>query len=274
MTGRIAGIGLSLLLTFCAGTTSAQDYRVYTRVWLQEQAQPEQKPELIGRSLTIWHAGKVYDYMDSIGELVVFDHQQQRYTIVSGPHSTACTVDYGELRQYLKVARTQAREYMSELIDSNRPDATRSIEKIKFQLDPKFEFRYSESPLRVVCDAPQLQYDVLAIQAPNSDIAQAFQQYADSAAQLNFVLHGQSLLPDARMQVNNALVQKEWIPVQVSLSLKDHRETVLRAEHAIQWELGPSDRTRLMEWKKLLQDGELRFVSFQEYQRQLLSPHR
>ncbi len=249
----------------------AQDYRIYTRVSLQETVEPATESRVIGRSLTIWHAGKVYDYMVNVGELVIYDPQQERYTIINGNCKMACTVDFSELRHYLKVARNQAKEFMDDLAEANRPESTRAIEKISFQLDPRFNIQANESNLQLFCDSPHLSYLVQGISAPNSDVAKAFRNYADWAAQLNFVLHGQSLMPEARMQVNTALEEKQWIPTQVTLSLKDQRGTVLTAEHSIQWELGPTDRTRIMEWKKLQQDGNLKFVSFQDYQRSLLA---
>ncbi|MCA8982179.1 MAG: hypothetical protein KDA76_00335 [Planctomycetaceae bacterium] len=265
------GLRVCLLLASFGGFAEAQDYRIYTRVSLAETTNSGAKANVIGRSLTIWHAGKVYDYMDSVGELVIYDPQQERYTIINGPCQLACTVDFSELRHYLKVAKTQAREFMAELAESNRPDSTRAIEKIAFQLEPRFEMQFLDAEFSLQCESPHLSYQIQAIEAPNTDIAAAFRIYADLAAQLNFVLHGQSLMPEARMQVNEALEQKNWIPTQVVLSLKDPRGTVLTAEHSIQWELGSTDRARLIEWIKLQQEGDLKFVSFQEYQRNLLT---
>ncbi len=271
MQFKYPGLILGLWLVLLTGQAEAQDYRVYTRVSLQETAGESAEKTVIGRSLTIWHAGKIYDYMPSVGEVVVYDPQQERYTIINGPCRLACTVDFSELRHYLKVARKQAEEFMSELVEADRPDSQRTIEKIRFQLEPQFEMRFLAAEQRLHCDSPQLSYEIQAIPAPNADIAAAFRTHADMAAQLNFVMHGQSLMPEARMQVNAALAEKSWVPTQVVLSLKDLRGTVLTAEHTIHWELDSAARTRLVEWKKLQSEGSLKFVSFQEYQRSLIT---
>lgn len=259
---------LAALLSVLFGpgnSVHAQDYRIYTRVSLQEANAPESKPKVISRSLTIWHAGKVYDYMDGVGELVIYDPHQERYTIINGNHKMACTLDFSELRHYLNVGRTHAKEFIADLAEANLPESRREIEKITFQLDPKFEIQYDEGSTRLLCDSPHMSYQIEAIPAPGPDVATAFLKYADWAAQLNFVLHGQSLLPGPRMQVNEALKEKDWIPNQVTLSLKDKKGTVLMADHSIQWELGYTDRARIMEWNTLQNSSELKFVSFQNY---------
>lgn len=71
MRFKYLGLVFCLCLTVWGGSAEAQGYRVYTRVSLQETAGENAEKTVIGRSLTIWHAGKIYDYMPSVGELVV-----------------------------------------------------------------------------------------------------------------------------------------------------------------------------------------------------------
>lgn len=255
--------------------SSAQDYRIYTSVSLRDSSTPADQPaDVIGRSLTIWHAGKVYDYMDGVGEVVIHDPLQTRFTILNGTHNLGCTVDFSELRHYLKTARAKVKEIMTEEAEKGDSNSERTIARMAFLLAPEFTIQFDEKNHRVVCDSPQMCYEVQCMEAPNADVAENFRNYADRAAQLNFVLHEQSLMPEARMQVNTAVAEKGWIPTRVQLSLKDSQDTKLIAEHKIQWELGSADRTRLLEWRRLQNDSETKFVSFQEYQRSFMAAVR
>jgi len=267
---------ICLLLTFFALTVwqfnfaEAQNYRVYTRVMHSSSQSQDKKPDVIARSLTIWHAGKAYDWIDSVGELVIYDPIQRRYTLLSGPHKLGCTIEFGELRNYLKVARAKAKEYMTDVSESDAPNAGQEIEKIQFQLDPDFQVSTVDNEQNISFDAPVLAYHVESTEAPNQDVAAAFQKYADWAAQLNYILHSQSLLPAPRMEVNRELRERQRLPVRVKLYLKDDFETVLTAEHTIQWKLGPQDRSRIQDWQALMRDPQIQFVSFQEYQTAML----
>ncbi len=265
--------GLSVILfgfLFCQNHLSAQDYRIYTHVVDHQNIDANGKPRVVARSLTIWHAGKVYDYMVNVDELVIYDPFQRRFTIISSQHNMACTLDFSELKQHQKVARNQAKEYLTELSES---EATQQAELIAFQLDPQFNIEFIPEKNRLACKSPQLSYVAETIPAPNKDIARAFREYADWSAQLNFVLHGKSLMPAARLKLNEELEKRDLLPIKVTLTLADAAETKLSAEHSINWELEKHDRFRITEWKHLLQDGQLKFVSFQDYQRNLLAQY-
>ncbi len=266
-----SGFSVLLLgLLVCQSTVSAQDYRIYTHVFDHQDVDANGKPKVIARSLTIWHAGKVYDYMDSVGELVVYDPLQQRFTIISGQHDLACTVAFSELKQFQKVAKNQAKEYLTELSES---EATRQAEFVAFQLDPRFKIIFNSENNILSCTSPQISYVAETIPAPNADIAKAFRQYADWAAQLNFVLHGKSLMPASRLQLNEELEKRNLLPIKVTLTLADTTNSKLSAEHVINWKLEKHDRFRITEWKHLLRDGQLKFVSFHDYQRSLLAEY-
>jgi len=266
--------GLAVILfgfLTCQSNISAQDYRIYTHILDHRNIDTNGKPKVVARSLTIWHAGKVYDYMVNVDELVIYDPIQRRFTIISSQHNMACTLDFSELKQHQKVARNQAKEYLEELSET---EATQQAKLIAFQLDPKFRIEFTPGENRLACKSPQLSYVAETIPAPNEDIAKAFRQYADWSSQLNFVLHGKSLMPAARLRLNEELEKQNLIPIKVTLTLADAANSKLSAEHSINWELEKHDRFRITEWKHLLQDGELKFVSFQEYQRNLLAEYR
>ena len=250
---------------------SAQDYRIYTKVSHQQGSSSGQTPKVVARTLTICHAGKIYDYMVGVEELVVYDPHHQRFTVISSPYHMACTVEFSELRQHLKVARSQAKEYLKALGESQLPNAYKKAELVAFQLDPHFKMEFSPEKNLLSCTSPQMSYLVKTVRAPSPEMADAFRQYTDWAAQLNFVLHGKSSMPAPRIQLNKYLVEHQLLPVEVTLTLADSENTKLVAEHIIDWKLSKDDRFKITNWKHELRDGNLKFVSFHEYQKKLLA---
>lgn len=273
MKSAVTGIIFVIGILFLQTELLAQDYRVYTKIFHEQGSSPEETPKVIARSLTICHAGKVYDRVGSIGELVVYDPHQQRFTIISSPHRMACTVDFSELRQFLKVAKTEARKYLEDLSESSQSDSSNTVELISFQLNPRFKKEYNPTDHVLSFTSPQMSYIVETIDAPSPEIAEAFRQYADWTVQLNFVLHGKSSMPAPRLQLNQHLLERQLLPIKVTLTLADSANTKLTAEHTIDWELSKDDRFLITKWKHELQDGQLKFVSFHEYQKKLLAQY-
>src|SRR5688572_4319236 len=91
------------------GPAAGQDMSVYTTV--SAVGKSSAKPEVIGRSLTLFHAGKVYDYMEDVGEVVILEPINNRFVIL-GSNYLASRVDQAELQQFLKVARREAEAYL------------------------------------------------------------------------------------------------------------------------------------------------------------------
>ena len=67
---------LAVILPRSSAAARAQDFEVYTRVYDENAVAADGKSPLkvpIARSLTMFHAGKAYDYIEAIGEVVVID---------------------------------------------------------------------------------------------------------------------------------------------------------------------------------------------------------
>ncbi|MGH7199902.1 MAG: hypothetical protein ACREJB_04815, partial [Planctomycetaceae bacterium] len=59
---------------------AAQEFRIYTRVY--DASTTGEEPAVVTRSLSLFHAGKVYDYIDTLGEVTVFEPAQDRVHIL------------------------------------------------------------------------------------------------------------------------------------------------------------------------------------------------
>src|SRR5690606_29229840 len=96
------------------GSAAAQDFKVGTRVWQRDAA--NRRWMEVGQSVTLFHAGKVYDYMQQIGEVIVHEPAENQFVILSvNGNDLATTLHFSQLQQFLKVARTETAEYLQRL---------------------------------------------------------------------------------------------------------------------------------------------------------------
>jgi hypothetical protein len=85
-----------------AASVSAQECRIYTVVY-DESGEPTSgvvdrspQPRVLSRSLSLMHAGKVYDSIDALGEVTIFDPAERRFTILNTKHTLAASVSFDE----------------------------------------------------------------------------------------------------------------------------------------------------------------------------------
>ena len=135
--------------------------------------------------------------MESVDELVVFEPGHERFTVVHGTRLKATTVEFAQLRQFLRVAETEADKYLEELKQSSVtiPSKTEAT-ALAFQLDPKL--RMSLTIVRrnsCTLTSPQFTYKV------RCETLRRFQkslrlylQYADWTSRLNYVLHPENVV--------------------------------------------------------------------------------
>lgn len=269
----------SSVATLTSNTAQAQDFRIYTRVFddspatlAQQKNDPQAGPKVIARSLSLFHAGKIYDYMDSVQELVVFEPGHERFTVIHGTRLKATTVEFAQLRQFLRVAETEADKYLEELKQTQSPTSKTEASALAFQLDPNFEQSFDRSKKLLQLSSPQFNYKVRCETPKIPEVVETYLQYADWTSRLNYVLHPKTLLPGPRLAVNKALKKHQQIPTRVELTMNvNGTETKLRAEHSIRWELDATDRGRIHEWEQLLTSPRVTYVSIHDYQRAFLT---
>ena len=264
-------IGLTVLLG-CMNSAIGQDFRVYTRVFDESgrAARRGGRPQVVGRSVSLFHAGKVYDYVDGIGEVILFEPAQRRFTIIAGSGRTATVVTFDELNHLLELAETEAEREAARLAERGGKEASAVGALLLFLINPQFEQRIDEAAKQLSLTSRYYNYTVRYDDAVQREFVESYLRYADWAARLNAVLHPQSLLPGPRLKLNEVLRQRRLLPVEVSLRVTAAEPLRLRAEHTIRWTLNRKDRSNINHWESLLRDKSLRFVTFSEYQRSFL----
>ncbi len=248
-----------------AGIASAQDLRVYTTVRNLTDKRPN--PPVLAESLTLFHGGRVYDYMENVGEVVIFEPLESKFTIL-GPDYIGTTVTFAEIQQFLNKSRSEAERVLAEM--QSDPSSKRLAAALRAQFSPKFSEQLRVDSIKLAGES--LIYDITTAPAPKDAAWEKYLDYADWAARLNFVLHPKSLYPDPRLEANNALRKARRLPVIVELAGRlDDREIRLRAEHRYGWELQSIDRQFIDQWNTRRDAKDVKWVAIHEYQSLLVS---
>lgn len=258
-------VGLSM-----GNRCDAQDFRVVTKVsqWIPETGEWSQA----ARSLTLFHAGKVYDKVEEIGEVVIFEPLHNRFVILSS-NDTGTVVHREELLQFLQIARAETTRYLGELQTRTDENSRAASAVIRSQLDPEFgppQFDPSHSG-RLQLLSRAISYDVKTETVEQPQVVDEYLQYADWAARLNHVLHPQSLFPAPRIALNQVLRERQRIPVEVNLRIAAPEEVRLKAEHRFEWKLQDFDKADIRNWEQIRESSDVRWLNFRDYQRELLA---
>ncbi|GAG05420.1 unnamed protein product, partial [marine sediment metagenome] len=153
-----------------ARCAAAQDFRVYTAVYSDEPGTATGVQPILARTLTIFHAGKAYDFINEIREVIVFDPAQERFTILSLDRELATYVAFDELHHLLKLARNECEKRIRELSTSSNVAMVKTVSQLKFQLEPRFDEHFNERNNRLTLSSPHLTYEVQCESAEPSNI--------------------------------------------------------------------------------------------------------
>ncbi|MEX0700958.1 MAG: hypothetical protein WD069_02570 [Planctomycetales bacterium] len=259
-----SALALALLLVF-GEAAAGQEFRIFTRVTGVPLAASGEEPKLLSRSLTLFHAGTVYDFVAAANEVTVFDPGNRRFTVLNTSRGQATRIDFDQLERMIEASRQETGRYVAG------GQAGTAAGSLQFQIDPRFEERFDADAGRLVLQSRYLTYDVRCAAAPSDLETDAILNYADWTARLNHALQPQALFPAARIALDDSLRKKRRIPFDVELTVDFGAPLHLRAEHRIDWQLHSSDRALINKWQQQLRDARTEFVSFSEYQRTALA---
>lgn len=247
-------------------TITAQTLRVSTSV--TDISRPE-TPQPLTYSLTLFHGGRVYDYMPDVGEVVIFEPIHNRF-IILGRNYSATEVTFAEINQFLDAAQTEAVQYIDELSADSAPTSAAKAAAMRFQLSPDFQETFDASQKELRLSGTELQYIVETRSVENSNLVNRYLEYADWTKRLNFVLHRNSSLPASRLKLNESLRTRSLLPIAVELTMHLTPPVKFRAEHRFAEEFQSADRRLISQWERTLRSDQIRWMTFREYQQNLL----
>lgn len=253
----------------------ADEFCVYTTVYDERGVAGEQaggeRTEPVARSLTMFHAGKAYDYLQSQSEFTIYEPMQKRFLLINRSRMLSTQIPFEEINTHLYRSRREAENFLSRVLPGDDQTLQNKQQATRFQLQPRFEESFTPAGNRLRLQGTSLAYDVVCFKPDSTQAQEAFLHYADWMARLNFVLHSQSLYPEPRMALNKSLRQRGLLPIEVRLQSQVGAGTKLRAVHQYQWKLETQQRRMILECDSLLRNPALKEVPLDEFQQRLTS---
>ncbi|MBI1348757.1 hypothetical protein GC163_20990 [bacterium] len=266
-------LAVGLTCAVIGNVTVAQELRIYTvtRDQTHVGSDPSVKATIMARSLTLFHAGKVYDYIDSLQEVTIFEPAHHRFTVLNDAAGHYAIISQDQVRRYLALAEDHAREVSGELVRNGQADDRLAIELLQFQLRPQFETKYDAATRHMSLHSPHYAYEVQTAAAPQAALLDAYLNYADALVELNAVLHPQSFLPGPRLVLNRSLRQEGVLPISVKRRADFGHRSELVAEHEWKWSLTELDRQLIETWESKIFKGIVKELPFEQMQRAVLT---
>ena len=268
---RVTLLVLAAMAALAGNDANAQQFWVYTRVSRPIVEADKPVDEVVARSLTLFHAGRVYDWIPTVGEVTVFEPAHKRFVILSSKNMIATRVSFDEIERLISSARDETSNYVDRLLERGGNDAKTLVEPLEFQLAPAFKESFSTESQELKLMSPRFAYVVDCREPEVPEGLDAYLTYADWAARLNYVLHPQSFNPEPRLQLNESLRKIKRIPSKVQLRVEFDKPLRLQAEHQFGWKLRSTDRERIGHWETLFKGDKLEWVTFRDYQKAMLT---
>jgi len=263
------------LLGVFSAELSAQGLRVSTVVYDASKLDAAGREPVVSSSFSLFHTGRVYDYVESLGEVVIFEPASKRFTVLNSVQGVYATIAFAEITRLLDAREPQTQQYIKDLIATQSTDAERAARMLQFQLHPEFENKFDSRSGNLVLSSPSWKYTVSTREWAEPEQVEKYLAYTDWTAKLNCVLHPSSMFPEPRAALNEELRKLDnRMPVVVHLDLRPDERCILRAEHQFVLNLTDRDRSLINGWNEALKSNELKKLPFRGYQQVVLVSQR
>ena len=221
-----------------APLASAEDFRVENKVFAGNRKKP------ISQSTTIFLDGVVYDYLENPAEVIVFEKEQGRFTLLDTTRRVRTELPTGKVAAFTKQLQQSASQQEDPFI--------------KFLAAPEFEEQFDESSGELTLSSSWMTYRVELVDAESRTVAQQYREFSDWYAQVNAVLNPGSKPPFARMLVNAALAKHEATARKVHLNMIPKKSSPpkrlkLHSEHQLVRQIVQADLDRVMQTRQFMQ---------------------
>lgn len=255
---------------------TAQGLRVEGQVYQIDQRAAGARPTetRISSSVTLFHKGRVYDYVEAADEVIIFEPTARRFTILNTARELRTIADLDEIKHLMESRRTESERYLQELSRSGRRDADQVVRGLRFELSPSFDTEFDAATGQLRMSSELWDYRVQTHPWEDADQVREYLTYADWISQLNSVLQPESRFPQPRMLLNQQLRELMRVPTSVTRDLRPDQPYILRAEHKFIGELSRGDRQLMRIWDAAAKDESLRELSLRSYQKAILVGQR
>ncbi|MBL8819900.1 MAG: hypothetical protein JNL58_28000 [Planctomyces sp.] len=263
------------LLVLTNTAVFAQGFRVSTHIYDLQQKDERGRPPILSSSLSLFHNGRVYDYVDAADEVIIFDPVEKRFTILNSARELSTTLNFEEMRHLLETRVPRVEQYIEDLVRQKQPGNEKIVTSLRFQMNPEFQESFDSVSGRLTMTSPSWTYRVETREWTEREQVERYLAYADWTAKLNHLVHPGSLFPEPRIVLNESLKKLEGrIPVSVELDLRPNESLHLKAEHRFAQNLDDADHARIARWEQMLNSRQLKTLPFRNYQEIVLASRR
>jgi hypothetical protein len=207
----------------------------------------------IGRSITRFVGGAVYDSMKEPAEIAIFEKAAQRFILIN--------VD-----QRIR-AELSTRDIAAFTLELQKRSAKNSDPLIRFSANPTFQERYDEATQELTLGSEWVTYRLTLMPESSQEIVDQYREFCDWSARLKAMLEPGSLPPFNRLSVNMTLAQRRAIASMVFLTLApskpDQPPIKFYTEHRLIRPLTPTDLDYVAHLRAAL--GDFKRVGFEQY---------
>jgi hypothetical protein len=224
----------------------AANFRVENSVFAEGETEP------VSRSVTIFQAGLVYDFLSNPGEVIIFNKADRRFILLDMDRRVRSEISMDDVRDFVNRVKQRM---------AGHPSLS-----VRWLADPVFEESYNAERSELTLKSPSIVYQA-QLKSTDPAVAAQYHEFSDWYARFNLALDPKSRPPFPRMMLNDAIDRHQGIAKEVHLtSVKTSNGTSSKvtSRHEIALQLDSADTNRTAEVKEYLHS--FRSVSFTEYQ--------
>lgn len=224
-------LGAVCLVGLVQPLATAEDFRIDTRIFINDEAQP------YSENTTLFHSGVVYDILAKPAEITIYDSAHGKFTRLDPEGKSKVELFANDIGTFVEKLRGEAAQ-------SDKP-------LLRFLGDPKFAEQWSPQGNVLTMASPLVTYRLRTIPCRSEAVCRQYAEFSNAYAQFNTVTNPASLPPFARMAINAALQRRSVLPAEVTLTLvtqpKPEKKMNYRSQHEVRWRLSDSDLARINE---------------------------
>ena len=252
---RIHPLAVFAVFAGLSAISSGQDFRVDTEVFFNQEKEPAVE------ALTIFSEGRVYDFLISQQEIVVFDPPRGQFTLLDEARRIKALVRTQDLMEVTLELETHAVQSKSSLLAfAARPNFETKSEEVK---------ENGQDLVRLTLAGKPLTYTALGIKPPRPEAARLYRYFADWYARLN-ATRPPNLPAGARLALNEELAKRELLPREIIRAIPSAnplaKKEEVKSQHLVNWTLSGEDGKKIERAHDAM--ATFKLVSYDEYRHQ------
>jgi hypothetical protein len=227
-----------ILATGAFSAAVADDFHIDNKIYpVPERAKDKTIKPM--ETTTLFASGRVYDFMKSPDETVVFDPAHDVVILLDATRHIKTQIATGDISTEIAKLREAAQNHTNEMV--------RDLTAAKFaeSVDPQ------TGVLKLT--SRWMQYEMETTAPARPQVAKQYADFADWQCQLNFLLERPPMPPFPRLSVNRVLRQRQELPVKITRTFTPEKkgwsgrpkEEIIRSEHTILMALSKEDQQRI-----------------------------